>query len=255
VIKAGLLAAQQAKIPVVSWGGLDCNDKRFGGTDPALFAAEVKFGGGQSWADWYGLEGKNAADFVVKRAAELGISNPNILQFQNTDQALNAAEAEAFSSQVKATCPSCTLSPVDFTIAQMTSGKGQQIFSSAILAHPQANVLYYAWDALLPGGLQNAISSAPKGQFKLICCGDGGQAGYAQARANPGTWAINAYGEAWAGWATADVLNRVFAGSTDFPDEGGQYLFVDSDHNMPADGKYAEGTIDYAAAYKAVWGS
>lgn len=198
MIKAGLLAAKQANIPVVSFGGLDCNDPRFGGTGPALFAAPVEFGGGQSWADWYALEGKSAADFVVERAAELGVPSPNILQFQNTDRALNAAEAQAFSSQVKAKCPNCSVTQANFTIAQLTSDKGQEIFQNAILAHPNANVLYYAWDSLLPAGLQSAIQSS-LGQFKFICCGDGGQAGYAQARAHPGTWAINAYCETWAG--------------------------------------------------------
>jgi ribose transport system substrate-binding protein len=252
VIKAGLLAAKAAAIPVLSWGGLDCDDPRFGGTDAPLFAAPVKFAGTAGWGEWYAQSGRSAADFVVKRARELGIANPSILQLQNTDSALNASEAEAFAAEIRAQCPECTLKPVDFTLAQVTSGKTQQIFRSAVLAHPDANVLYYAWDALLPAGLQNAINSS-RGQFGLICCGDGGLAGYEQARANPGTWATNAYGETWAGWATVDVLNRVFAGETTFPDEGGVYLFVDSTHNMPPVGEYAHGPIDFAAAYRAVW--
>jgi hypothetical protein len=51
------------------------------------------------------------------------------------------------------------------------------------------------------------------------------------------------------------MLNLVFAGATDFPNEGGDYLFVDSTHNMPEDGKYANGSIDYAGKYREAWGS
>lgn len=256
LIKTGLQVAKDAGIPVLSWGGVDCNSESLGddAEDEGLFAAPVQINGAADWAGWYATEGENSANFLIARVAQLGIENPVILRFHNEDAGLNAAEAKAFAETLAAGCPECKLEDVTFTFAQISAGKGPQIFSSGIQAHPDANVLYYAWDAMLDAGLQTALAPK-KDQFEFICCGDGGQNGLAEARAmTDATWAISAYGHERGSYAIADVMNRIFAGETDFPQEGGYSTFVDADHNMPAEGEFALGNYDYVEAYKTLWG-
>jgi ribose transport system substrate-binding protein len=255
LIKTGLQVAKDAGIPVLSWGGVDCNSTALGkdAESTALFAAPVKTNGADDWAGWYAAEGANSARFLVARLTQLGVKDPKILRFYNDDATLNAAEAKAFASTLKSECPNCALSDVTLTFAQIAAGKGPQIFSSGLQQHPEANVLYYGWDAMLESGLQTAVAPKAK-QFSFSCCGDGNQSGLAQARAATGdTWAINAYGLERGSFAIADVMNRLFAGETSFPQEGGYSIFVDATHNMPAKGDYALGSYDYVAAYQKLW--
>jgi ribose transport system substrate-binding protein len=250
VLKSGLLAAKDAGVPVVAYGGLDCDNPVFKGGDP-LFAANVQFVG-KDWADWYGKLGTSDADVVLAEAMAKGIKQPKIIQVRNDDQALQHEHSQAFEDEIKAKCTGCKVYPLSFTVPQLGGGKGPQIFKSGILAHPDANILYYHGDAWLPAGLQAALSSAKKGQFQVICCGDGGQAGLENIRNGTAT-AIDAYASRWAGFAVMDTVNRVLAGETPFPSEGGEILYVDKDHNLPAEGDYVTGNYDYESDYKKIW--
>ncbi len=252
-IKAGLLAAKAAKIPVLGYGGLDCDDAAYGGKDEPLFAAPANFGGGDTWGDYYRGQGKRSAAFVSAKVKELGIAKPKILFPSNRDQELTKSFADGAQAELKASCPECSVKTVPFTIAQLGAGKGLQIFKSGILANPDADVFFYSNDAYGSLGLNAAVDPKIK-QFKLVCCGDGGLSGFDQVRKHPDAWAINAQPIEWAGWALIDTMNRVFAGESTFPAQGGKSVFVDAGHNLPAAKEYALGSYDYAAAYKAIWG-
>jgi ribose transport system substrate-binding protein len=253
LIKSGLEVAKSASVPVLSWGGVDCNSDALSQKGDALFAAPVQIHGASDWAGWYAAEGKASAEFLLARLTQLGVTAPHILRFSNSDATLNAAEAKAFKATVAAECATCQLDDVALTYAQIAAGKGPQIFSSGIQAHPDANVLYYGWDAMLDTGLSAAVAPHQK-QFKFVCCGDGGLSGLAQARARQDdTWAISAYDLDRGAWAVSDVMNRIFAHATTFPPEGGYSTFVDGTHNMPANGEFAKGSYDFAAAYTKIW--
>lgn len=249
LLKSGLLAAKAAHVPVVSYGGLDCDNPVFHGGQ-SLFAANVQFNG-RDWADFYGNLGQKDADMVLALAAQKGIKNPRIIQVRNDDQALQHAHSQRFEDEVKAKCPGCTVYPLSFTIPQLGAGKGPSIFKSGVLAHPDADVLYYHASAWLPAGLQAAMQGAGH-RFGVTCCGDGGQSDIQNIRDGL-TDAADSYPSDWAAFAVFDALNRVFAGERTFPYEGGEALYVDRTHNLPAPRQYANGSYDYRAAYEKVW--
>jgi len=249
LLKSGLLAAKSAGVPVVSYGGLDCDNPAFRGGE-SLFAANVQFNG-RDWGDFYGKTGERDADMVLALAAKKGIKEPKIIQVRNDDQALQHEHSQRFEDEVKAKCPGCTVYPLSFTIPQLGAGKGPTIFKSGVLAHPDANILYYHASAWLPAGLQAAMQGAGH-RFDVSCCGDGGQSDLQNIRDGL-TDAAGSYPSDWAAFAVFDVMNRVFAGERTFPYEGGEVLYVDRDHNLPAPREYANGSYDYRGAYEKVW--
>jgi ribose transport system substrate-binding protein len=249
LLKSGLLAAKSAGVPVVAYGGLDCDHPAFRGGEP-LFSANVAFNG-RDWGEFYGKTGERDADMVLALAAKQGIEDPKIIQVRNDDQALQHEHSQRFEDEVKAKCPGCTVYPLSFTIPQLGGGKGPSIFKSGVLAHPDANILYYHASAWLPAGLQAAMQGAGR-RFDVTCCGDGGQSDLQLIRDGV-VDAAGSYPSDWAAFAVFDVMNRVFAGEREFPYEGGSVLYVDRDHNLPAPREYANGSFDYRGAYEKVW--
>lgn len=255
-IKAGLEAAKEAGMPVITYAGLDCDNPEFGGEE-ALYAAPFRLGEREDSLEYYRDQGALDAEYILAVATERELGSPNILQTQNRNQLFQKARAEGFADKIKELCPDCGLEPLEFTTDQFATGQAQQVFKSGILRNPDSNVLYYANDAFLAPGLQPAIE-ASKGQFDIICCGDGGQQGLANVRRSgdlAGIYTINfAPVEMW-GWGAVDIMNRVFAGvpAEDIPGQAHVSFYVDPDHNLPAEGDPVEVPFDYVAAYTALW--
>lgn len=255
-IKAGLQAAKTAKLPAITYAGLDCDNPAFGGGEP-LYAAPFKLGKRQDALEYYRDQGAQDAAFMIARARQDGIAEPKILQVRNDNQLFNKTRAEGFEEQVKEACPECTLKPLVFTTEQLGTGKGQAVFKSGILRNPGMDALYYTNDAFLAPGLQAALE-ANKGKFKVVCCGDGGKQGIANVRRSgelAGTYAVNsAPVEMW-GWGALDVMNRVIAGepAAKIPGQAQVSFYVDPQHNLPAQGDEVRVPFDYQSAYAALW--
>jgi ribose transport system substrate-binding protein len=255
-IKAGLEAAKEASLPVITYAGLDCNHPVFGGSEP-LYAAPFRLGERDDALDYYREQGARDAEYILAVAAQRGLEEPSILQTQNENQLFQKERAEGFREKVEELCPGCELEPLIFTTEQLVNGQAQQVFKSGILRNPDMDVLYYANDAFLAPGLQAAME-ANRGEFEIICCGDGGQQGIANVRRSgelAGVYTINfAPVEMW-GWGALDVLNRVFAGEKpeDIPGQGHVSFYVDPEHNLPPEGEPVEVPLDYQEAYTNLW--
>ncbi|MFE7444049.1 sugar ABC transporter substrate-binding protein [Streptomyces chartreusis] len=256
-IRAGLEAAKKADLPVITYAGLDCDHPSFGRGGEPLYAAPLKLGQYADTLDYYRGQGAADAEYILALAVERKLEAPSILQTRNANQLFQKARAEGFAKKVKELCPKCTLEPLDFTTEQLVAGKGQQVYKSGMLRHPDSNILYYANDAFLAPGLQAALESN-KGKFDIVCCGDGGKQGIANVRRSgelAGVYTVNSAPlEMW-GWDAVDVLNRVFAGESrkDIPGEANVSFYVDPDHNLPAKGKPVKVPFDYKSAYTGLW--
>jgi ribose transport system substrate-binding protein len=255
-IKAGLQAAKAAKIPVITYAGLDCDNPAFGGGE-ALYAAPFKLGKRKDALEYYRDQGAQDAAFIVARARQDGIEKPKILQVRNENQLFNKNRAEGFEAKVKEVCPGCTVKPLEFTTEQLGTGKGQAVFKGGMLRNPGMDALYYTNDAFLAPGLQAALE-ANKGKFKVVCCGDGGKQGIANVRRSgdlAGTYVANAAPVEMWGWGALDVMNRVLAGvpAAEIPGEAQVSFYVDSDHNLPPAGQAVKVPFDYQSAYAALW--
>ncbi len=253
-IKAGLQAAKRAKIPVITYAGLDCDNPEFGGGE-ALYAAPFKLGDREDALDYYSEQGARDAEFMIARARQEGIEQPRILQVRNDNQLFNRKRAEGFEAKAKELCPGCEVKPLVFTTEQLASGRGQQVFKSGILRNPGMDALYYTNDAFLAPGLQAALDSN-KGKFRLVCCGDGGKQGIANVRRSgdlADVYAVNfAPVEMW-GWGALDVMNRVLAGESEIPGQAHVSFYVDPEHNLPTDGEAVKVPYDYETAYTTLW--
>lgn len=255
-IKAGLQAAKAANVPVITYAGLDCDHPEFGGGEP-LYAAPFKLGDRDDALDYYREQGARDAEFIVALATKRGVETPSVLQTQNENQLFQKVRAAGFRDKMAEVCPDCDVEPLEFTTEQLVAGKGQQVFKSGMLRHPDMDVLYYANDAFLAPGLQAALE-ANKGKFEIVCCGDGGQQGIANVRRSgelADVYAVNAAPVTMWGWGAIDLMNRALAGeqSSEIPGQAHVSFYVDPDHNLPAEGDEVEFPIDYEAEYTKLW--
>lgn len=251
LIKGALLAAKQAKLPVVNFGSSDCNDPAFGGaaaSEQPLFTATVKLRGSARALDYFNAGTDARADYIV---AKLG-AKADILDVSEQSQLEQKAQGVEFGKRLKQICPGCKSTTVPFTFSQVPN-PATQIWQSGIQAHPTANVVTASVDSLMPIGLQSAIAQSGRKNM-LIGGGEGDPANFDLIRAGKQSFSV-VIPYPWIMWGLADTLNRIYAGgaSGTLPDEGAGFQFVDAEHNLPSVGALYQPTVDYRAAYKKVW--
>lgn len=249
-IKTGLEAARKANIPVVSFLGIDC-DETDGGE--ALFSAPIKINGTEGPVPYYTQYGQTDAEVMVASIVKSGLKDPKILAFQNTDQASQTTAFKAFEERVGELCSACQIKKAPFTIS--TLSKGPQFWRSSVLANPDANAVYIPFDSVLPLGLGPALMASPS--FKILVGGDTYGGGLDFIRKSKATVRIPNQTLEFFGYATADVVNRLFAGeeAASLPNEGGYQLYVDKTHNLPAGDESVKAPFDYESQYEKLWAS
>lgn len=246
-IKGALLEAKAANIPVVNFVGLDCNEKAFGGGEP-LFTQSENVLGSTSWAAFVEKYSQARANAVIAHMGGPG----KIISLEENSQAQMQARTSAFDEEIKAKCPECDIVGVPFTFSQVPN-PASQIWQSAIQANPDAEVLSNPADSLMPGGLLTAIQRAGRTDDLWVM----GEAGavpnleYIREGKQGAALALNGY--RWPAWGEADTLNRIFAGSKEFPSQGYGWTLIDKEHNLPPKGQPFEPPIDYKAAYEKIW--
>jgi ribose transport system substrate-binding protein len=232
----------------MTFGSYDCDDPQFGGGD-SLYTAIVKMLGSTSAGELFAKWSEHRAEYV---AAKLQPNGGKVLEINETGQVNHQAMSKAFKARLAALCPNCQLVDVPFEFSQVPT-ESSQIFQSALLANPDAKALAWDTDALMGLGLDSVIKqSAPKGM--LLAGGEGLSINMDAIRAGTQDSAV-LFPFEWATWGVADSLNRIFAGEDpkNLPSEGGGFIFIDKDHNMPAAGQEPNVPIDFKSMYKKVW--
>lgn len=248
-IKSALLEAKDAGIPVVNYGSLDCDDEAFGGEEP-LFAASVNESGSSNQADMWKQLGEARAKYT---AAVLGDKGGTVININETSQRAHQWQQVGFTDTIKEVCPKCNVVDVPFTFAQVPN-KSSEIFKAAILQNPDVGVITWDTDALIGLGLMPVLEQAGLSSDVARVGAEGNPPNMDAIRAGQQTSSsFIPYG--WYQWGMADTLNRIFAGEdpASLPSEGGGYMYIDKDHNLPAEGQPVELPIDFKAAYQAVW--
>jgi ribose transport system substrate-binding protein len=246
--KSALLQAKAAKIPVVNYASLDCNDPDYGGSEP-LFTASVKLLGSTDQGLYFQNWGKARAQYLL---AKLNGKTGKILSIGETSQLIQRHAVKGFEDEIASGCPKCDLVKVPFTFAQVPT-QSTAIFKSALLKNPDAVALSFNLDTLMALGLQTALQQNRRPNMIVV----GGE-GY------PVNWPFIKQGLQTASigfpyrpdtWAEADVMNRIFAGEAvaDLPNEGGGYQFIDKEHNLPSGEEQFGGAVDYEAHFTKLW--
>jgi ribose transport system substrate-binding protein len=244
-LKGALETAKAAKIPTVSFAGFDCNAPEFGGTGESLYTLP-KILGEASPAGLFTPWGKMLAQYAIAKQN----GKMNVLDVNCTGKAVCKAIHAGWLEGMKA-CSGCKITDVGYTFAQVPNPATQQ-WKSAILSNPNANVLSYFPSGLQQLGLQTAIKQA--GRKLTVYGAEGGDINFNLIRSGFEQNAVVRQ-DPQAIWATADTLNRLFAGQTseEMPDEGGGYQVVDKEHNLPAEGQPIKPALDFAPLYEKVW--
>jgi ribose transport system substrate-binding protein len=245
-IKNALIEAKSAKMPVVNFGSIDCNDPKFGGGQ-ALFSATVKLRGQDNNARFYEEWAKFRADYIIAKSN----GTANVLSVGEKSQALHQYQGAAFAQEI-ATCSGCTNTDVPFAFAQVPSPATQQ-WLTAIQSHPKANAVAEGIDALMGLGLQTAVEQSGRKNM-IVGGGEGFPPNFDLIRSGVQTFSAP-YPVGWVMWGVADTLNRVFAGGdpSTFPSQGCGFQYLDAGHNLPAAGQSYVPSFDYQSVYKKIW--
>jgi ribose transport system substrate-binding protein len=238
VVKSALETAKRAKIPVVSYAGYDCN--------PSLYAAMPKIVGSTNPNGLWNLFGKLMAQYAI--ASENG--KGKFLFITCTEKEVCKADNRGFETAM-AKCTTCEVVKVGWTFSQIPN-PATQLWSSAILANPDAKAIVYLPSGIMFLGLEQAIRGAgrPINVYGAI----GTPANYVNIRRGFEMNAV-AVQERQHVWATADTINRLLAGvkPKDLPNQGGGVQIVDKEHNLPPEGQLYFGAFDYKTAYRKIW--
>ncbi|WP_078612917.1 substrate-binding domain-containing protein [Streptomyces canus] len=250
-IKSGLLAARSAKVPVVNYAALDCDDPSFGSGE-SLFTATLNTMGSTETRDYYTERGRYNARFLAAELAQRGIKNPKVLVVKNVDQIIHAVGWKAFEKEMAGACPDCRLVPVTWNITGFPN-PATQIVKSALTAHPDAAAVAYDSDSFMTGGFASAIRQSGRSNL-VVCCGDGQVSGTQLIHEGVVT-ATSLIPYEYDIWATADTLNRIFSGAdpAGLPNQGGGFIYVDAGHGLPAKGAGIDVPVDFKTTRERVW--
>ncbi|MFB4317223.1 substrate-binding domain-containing protein [Actinomadura sp. 21ATH] len=244
-VRQALVEARRAGVKIASFSGFDCDDPSQGGSKP-LFDAPPRFSATTpTLADFYTRMGRLRADTVIAKTK----GDAKILHVAFEDVAMGEYQAKGFTDRIAA-CGGCEIvesvkiSPADVPTIR-------QKFETALLKHPQVDVVTVDIDHFFVAGVQQALVAANRPGLLVV----GGECQIDNAnyiRSGKGQQICYGSSAGYRAYATVDALNRAFDGRP--PAAAGVGLqIVDKDRNLPAPGAEYTGPVDYAALYKRAW--
>lgn len=238
-VKAGLLAAKKAKIPVIAIGGEDCADAplftaAIGSNYGTIKEADVAYGEAQ--AAWTIVDSEGTA---------------NVLSFENTETAGTKLWSNAWKS-LMTKCEGCEVSSVSWSFGDL-GPKLQQKVQQSMLKAPDADYVYGQVDDAITGGIAAGVQTSGR-KVKII--------GF---DCQPGVMKLMKQGKVavcfddsarWTAYSAADGLVRSLAGEKPTSETGRGLRVVTPEVNFPADAtKSPEPAIDFRKIYETAWGA
>jgi ribose transport system substrate-binding protein len=246
-VKQPLVEAHAAKVKIVAYYALDCDDPSIKG-EP-LYDASVDFGSSfGNYADLTRSWGAVKADWVIVKTQ----GKAKVINFKQDEFLVVKYIREGFEQEL-AKCKTCEISKtVDFTLADL-GPKLQQKAQGALLQHPEANAVHVPYDTPIHLGIGAAIVESGRNDQLYVIAGEGFPSNITLIRDNKGQDAANAFPAQWTGYASIDTLNSVFHGQKP-QDSGLGWKLIDREHNLPPPGKGYEAARDFRGAYRKAWG-
>ena len=248
-VKSQLEQAKAKGIKVVPIYAYDCNDPYAGKGGKSLFSGYTNYGAEANknlgaFAEKYGFaQGQAAVAATGGKAKVIFFYQPNttVLHYTGT----------GFLNAIKQ-CSGCkVVDEVDFTGLDLGPTL-QQRAASALLQHPEANVVKSPYTAATLLSIAPAVQQSGRGSKIYVMGGEGFQPELDLMRTHQGVSAVMISPSDWTGWSAIDTLNSLFQGKAPaFSGLGWQ--LVDPTHNLPASGPW-QSPIDFKAIYKKAWG-
>jgi ribose transport system substrate-binding protein len=246
-VKQPLVEAHAAKVKVVAYYALDCDDPSVKGEK--LFDGVVDFGSQfGSYAELTRAWGAVKADWIIVETQ----GKAKVIGFRQDEFSVVKYIREGFEQEL-AKCKTCEIvKNVDLTLTDLGPTL-QQKAQGALLQHPEANAAHAPYDSLMHFGIGAAIVGSGRADQIHVIAGEGYPSNIQLIRDKKGQDAANAYPNVWTGYAAVDTLNSVLHGQKP-QDSGIGWKLIDREHNLPPPGKGYEPDQDFRTAYKKAWG-
>ncbi|MBC7373151.1 MAG: substrate-binding domain-containing protein [Frankiales bacterium] len=248
-VKGPLQEAKAKGIQVVGIYSFDCNDPLFKGNDPALFSGQINYGAGSE--DIGAFTKKYGADQAKAVIAATG-GKAKVIFFNSPSVTVLSYTGQGFKDEL-AKCSGCKIvADVEFAGSELGPNL-QQKATSALLQHPEANVVKSPYTSATLLGIAPAVVQSGRASKLYLMGGEGFAPELDLLRAGQGVNAVNIAPSDWTGWAAVDTMNSLFTGKP-VADSGLGWQLVDKDHNLTASGPFVP-AVDFKAIYKKAWGA
>jgi ribose transport system substrate-binding protein len=250
-VKAALVDAKKADIPVLGVESQDCSDAKPG--TPSYFASQAglynsaPYGGLVAYTQWGNAYGRASADMIANALN----GQANVLNTYETDVPSMDQLDAAFLKQLNL-CGGCkVVATVRFNGNDLAGGLQQKV-ATALVQHPNINAVYGIYDAPVTGGIAAAVKAS--GRPIYVTGGEGDPPNISLIREGGGQSVALGPPPDQESWSTVGQLGRIFRGQPKEVANGIGYQAVDKSHNLPPVGEGFEGPIDFAGVYSKAWG-
>jgi len=248
-VKSQLEQAKAAGIVTVPIYAYDCDDAYSGKGGQRLFSGYINYGPVANknlgaFAEKYGFAQGQAAIAATGGKAK-------VIFFNDTQVTVLHYTGKGFLDAIHQ-CGGCkVVKSIDFTGLQL-GPQLQQTATSALLQHPEANVVKSPFTAATLLSIAPAVLQSGHGSNLYVMGGEGFADELNLLRNHQGVNAVMISPSDWTGWAAVDSMNSMFAGKRPAYSGLGWQL-VDSTHNLPSSGAWVP-PVDFKAIYTKAWG-
>lgn len=264
-VKAGLEDVKEARIPIVGFESVDCDqtvDEKEGIVDtgePRLFDAVVTY---QDPSDpdrvltFIEFLTDVFAPYQALGIIEATDGAAKIIKVKETDFLVTLAVDQGFDATVAEYCPDCEVVETIDIVGTDLGPALQDKTAQAIARHPEANAVFGIYDSAALS-VAPAVQASGRSDDIFVMGGEGGAAVVDLVAQDRGIDAGVGYSIRWDAWDALDAMNRLLAGETPdgvgFPSGNGAQVF-DRERNLPDEGTAFDGPIDFESAYREAWG-
>ena len=244
-VSAALEEAKVAGIVTTAFYATDCDDPLVGGE--SLITGLPTYGPNERYTHHLSEIGRIRADHIIVATD----GKAKIIEFTNDQLLVVQYEMRAFEEEI-ARCSGCEiLETIDFTLADLGPNL-TALAQAALTRHPDANAIIAPYD-IAAFFVAPAVVESGRNDEIFSMGGEGLPSGVEKIRNNAGVDAGTGIPSTWVGWAAIDDVNRMLNGEGVI-DSGIGWQHFDRDRNLPAEGQPYDGTVDYRANYRAIWG-
>jgi ribose transport system substrate-binding protein len=246
-VRGSLLEAHAAGVKIFADGSYDCNDTSPGASP--LFDAQVELGSQYpSYGAWVRALGATVADWMIA----ITQGKARVIEFTENDVSVVRDVSAGFDARL-AQCKTCrVLAKPQVTLSDLGTDL-QQKAATVLAQYPQANAVFGMYDAAIQLGIGQAVVASGRKDSLAVTGLECYAANVTLIREDRGQDMCAGYPNAWTGWAAIDGINRLLHGQPQV-EAGIGWRNIDATHNMPPTAQDYDGTEDYRANYKKIWG-
>jgi ribose transport system substrate-binding protein len=251
-VQQPLSEAKAAGINVMGIEDVDCSDAPTGGE--SAFDVEMIYNKNvQNGKQYYTVWGERQASYAVE--ATKGKGKIMLLPYLGS---LGELVSQGWEN-VLSKCAECeVVDELPFASAEEApNGPLFQKFGTALLQHPEAEVLIAPFDTpLTVSGVAQAVVEAGRAENLIVIGGEGSKSALEAIIEEEGvTASANAHASAWSAWGAADEINR-FLNEEEAVPEGLGFIAVDKENNMPPKANLSdvyETEYPFRKEYEKIW--